>query len=435
METVNVDMFLVIILLCILLSAFFSASETALTAVSRSRLFALAQEGIARALQVGKLRDKKDAMIGTILLGNTFVNSVSASMITVLCVYYAGDEYGALIAAFITTFVLLIFTEILPKTVAIHHTERVSFFVAPLIELSIMLLRPLTWLIQRVVWGILRVFGVDLATAKSLTTATDAIRGAIEMHHSEGEVEKGDKDMLGSILDLSHRELREVTVHRNAVVSIDMAQDADAIIAQMITSGHSRVPLWKDEPDNIIGILHVKDLLKLIRQQKIGITREMIRHIAQKPWFVPETTALSEQLLAFRQKRKHFACVVDEYGAWQGIVTLEDILEEIVGEIDDEHDPLEISDIVQCGEEAVRVAGTVSIRDLNRHQEWNMPDGGAATTIAGLVLHEARVIPEVGAIFEFFGYRFTVEERKANQITKLLVEKLMLDEGFDDAQE
>jgi len=434
MDAVNVELFLIVVLLCVLLSAFFSASETALTAVSRSRLFALAQEGVQRALHVGKLREKKDAMIGTILLGNTFVNSVSASMITVLCVYYAGDEYGALIAAFITTFVLLIFTEILPKTVAIHHTERVSFFVAPLIEFSIMVLRPLTWLIQRIVWGILRVFGVDLATAKSLTTATDAIRGAIEMHHSEGDVEKGDKDMLGSILDLSAREVREVTVHRNAVVSIDMSLDVDTIISQMISSGHSRVPLWKDEPENIVGILHVKDLLKLIRQQKIGITREMLRQITHKPWFVPETTALSEQLLAFRQKRKHIACVVDEYGAWQGILTLEDILEEIVGEIDDEHDPLEMSDIVQCGEEAVRVAGSVSIRDLNRHQEWNLPDE-EATTIAGLVLHEARVIPEAGAIFEFHGYRFTVEERKANQITKMLVEKLLLDEGFDDAQE
>ena len=433
METITVD--IVILFVCLIFSAFFSASETAMTAVSRSRLFALMQEGKKRAEHVLRVKDHKDILIGSILIGNNLVNFAAASLGTVMFVRLVGEDLGPIYATIILTTVVLIFGEVLPKTVAIHHSERVSFAVTPLLSFFIIIFKPFTWLIQRIVWGILRVFGVDLATAKSLTTATDAIRGAIEMHHNDGDVEKGDKDMLGSILDLSHREIREVTVHRNAVVSIDMAQDADAMITQMITSGHSRVPLWKDEPDNIIGILHVKDLLKLIRQQKIGITREMIRHIAQKPWFVPETTALSEQLLAFRQKRKHFACVVDEYGAWQGIVTLEDILEEIVGEIDDEHDPLEISDIVQCGEEAVRVAGTVSIRDLNRHQEWNLPDGGAATTIAGLVLHEARVIPEVGAIFEFFGYRFTVEERKANQITKLLVEKLMLDEGFDDAQE
>ena len=258
------------------------------------------------------------------------------------------------------------------------------------------------------------------------------IRGTIEMHHHEGEVVKGDRDMLGSILDLSDRQLSEIMIHRSQVESIDLSLEPDAIIAAAIASNHSRIPLWKDNTDNIEGILHFKDLLRLVRAQKIGITREMIRRIAKKPWFVPETTTLADQLAAFRSKRAHFACVVDEYGAWLGIVTLEDSLEEIVGEIDDEHDPLEIAEIMPFGDRSYRVAGTVTIRDLNRQLDWGLPDAHAAT-VAGLVLHEARVIPDVGAVFEFYGYRFTVEEKRVNQITQLLIE--CLPDAFDDAQE
>lgn len=258
---------------------------------------------------------------------------------------------------------------------------------------------------------------------RTVASAMDAIRGTIERHHSEGEVEKGDRDMLGSILDLGEREINEVMVHRKKVESIDLALEPEAIIAAAIASTHSRIPLYKDEPENIVGVLHLKDLFRLIRQQKIGITREMVRRIAHKPWFVPDTTLLADQLDAFRSKRKHFACVVDEYGAFQGIVTLEDIIEEIVGEIDDEHDPLAIAEVMPFGARAYRVAGSVTIRDINRQLGWDLPDEHA-TTVAGLVLHEARVIPEVGAVFEFYGHRFIVEERRVNQLTMLTVERL-----------
>ena len=238
--------------------------------------------------------------------------------------------------------------------------------------------------------------------------------------------------MLGSILDLSDYSIGDIMTHRSQVESIDIGLDPETIIALTIASNHSRIPLWKDNPENIIGVLHFKDLLRLVRAQKIGITREMIRRVAHKPWFVPETTTLDGQLDAFRTQRKHFACVVDEYGAWLGVVTLEDIIEEIVGEIDDEHDPLAIAEIMPFGERAYKVAGTVTIRDLNRQQDWDLPDDNAAT-VAGLVLHEARVIPDVGAVFEFFGYRFTVAEKRVNQITQLLVERLA--DPYDDSQE
>ena len=423
---------LLILLFLMACSAFFSGSETAVTAVSKARMFALMQEGMRRARLVIALRDKKEALISTLLLGNTFVNIAAASLATVVGVHVAGEKYGPIYATVATTLLVLIFSEVLPKTIAIHHAERFSLLVAAPLNVIIRLLSPLTFVVQLVVRLVLRAFGVDLRNVKGLVTASDAIRGAIELHHHEGEVEKGDRDMLGSILDLNERTVSEIMIHRSKVESIDGDLDPEEIISQAIASNHSRIPLWKENPENIVGILHLKDLLRLVRQQKIGITREMIRRLAQKPWFVPETTTLADQLAAFRTKRKHFGCVVDEYGAWQGILTLEDILEEIVGEIDDEHDPLAIADIMPYGDHAYRVAGTVTIRDLNRQLDWDLPDNHAAT-VAGLVLHEARVIPDVNATFEFYGYRFTVAEKRINQITQLLIERLA--DGFDDVQE
>jgi len=421
-----------VILILVVIAAIYSMAETALTGVNRARIFSLAQEGNKRAVLVSKLRDRKDQLIGTILLGNTFVNSASAALITVLSIRIFGSEYGPLVAAFITTILLLVFTEILPKTVAIYNSERCALWLAPFLNLSMKVLSPMTALIQWVVRIVLRIFGVDLDKVEEINTASDAIRGTIEMHHHEGEVDRADRNMLGGVLDLEDLTVSEVMIHRSQVQTIDLSADPEVIISAVIASSHSRIPLWKDNPENIVGVLHQKDLFRLLRQQKIGITREMIRRAAQKPWFVPESTTLDDQLTAFRSKRKHFACVVDEYGAWLGIVTLEDIIEEIVGEIDDEHDPLVMAEIIPFGDRAYRVSGSVTIRDINRQLDWDLPDEHA-TTVAGLVLHEARVIPDKGASFEFFGYRFTVEDKRANQITQLLIEKL--EDAFDDAQE
>ena len=423
---------LLFIAILVVISATYSMSETALTAVNRAAMFALAQDGNKRAAMVNRLRDKKEQLIGTILLGNTFVNSASGALITVKSVQSFGPEYGPLVAAFITTFVLLVFTEILPKTIAINHAERASLWLAPFLSLSMKILYPLVAAIQWIVSKVLKLFGVSLKKTANADAANDVLRGTIELHHHEGDMERSDRDMLGSILDLDERSVSEVMTHRSKVQSIDIDSEPEAIISAVIASTHSRLPLWKGQAENIIGVIHQKDLFRLLRQQKIGITREMIRRVAQKPWFVPESTTLDDQLTEFRTKRKHFACVVDEYGAWMGILTLEDIIEEIVGEIDDEHDPLEMAEVIPFGDFAYRVSGSVTIRDLNRQLDWDLPDENA-TTIAGLVLHEARVIPDKGATFGFFGYRFTIEEKRATQIMKLLVEKL--EDAFDDAQE
>lgn len=431
MEIIDIFVPVLMIALCIVASAFFAGAETAVTGMSQSRLFQLIQEGNTRAKRIGDLLKDKEALIGSLLLGNSAVHIVGSAMATSLAIKLWG-EGGVFYASAIMTVVVVTFGEVLPKTYAILNSERVTLAVSYFLYAVCWALKPFTKIIQWIDYPFLRMLGVRDGLHKSLVSGTEAIRGAIDMHHHEGDVEKDDRDMLASILDLNDRTVEEIMIHRSQVESIDIGLDPEALIAAVIASNHSRIPLWKDNPENIIGVLHFKDLLRLVRAQKIGITREMIRRIAHKPWFVPETTALDDQLNAFRTQRKHFACVVDEYGAWLGVVTLEDIIEEIVGEIDDEHDPLVIAEIMPFGDRAFKVAGTVTIRDANRQLDWDLPDDHAAT-VAGLVLHEARVIPDVGAAFEFYGYRFTIAEKRVNQITQLYIERLL--DPYDDAQE
>lgn len=424
---------LLAIFFCILGSAFFAGAETAVTGVSKSRLFSLDQEGDSRARKIINLLKDKEALIGALLLGNSAVHILGSALAAGLAIKLWGED-GVFYASAIMTVIVVTFGEVLPKTYAILNSERVTLTVSYFLWLICRLLTPFVKVIQWIDYPFLRMLGVHDGRDKSHVSANDLIRGTIEMHHSEGTMEKDDRDMLGSILDLNDRTLGQIMIHRSEVEMIDIALEPEDIIAAAIANNHSRIPLWKDEVENILGILHMKDLLRLIREQRIGITREMIRRIAQKPWFVPETTSLADQLAAFRHKRKHFACVVDEYGAWKGIVTLEDILEEIVGEIDDEHDPLEMAEVIPYGENAYRVAGRVSVRDLNRQMDWNLPDEHAAT-VAGLVLHHARVIPDKGAVFEFADTRFTVADKKGHQITELIIERIPTEDEFEDAQE
>ncbi len=431
MELADILFSILAIALCVLASAFFAGAETAVTSISRARLFHLIQEGNARAKKIGDLHRDKEALIGALLLGNSAVHILGSAIAAGLAIKLWG-EHGVFYASAIMTIIVVTFGEVLPKTYAILNSESVTLRVSYVLWAICRVLQPFVKVVQWIDRPFLWMLGVRDGKDRSLVSAFDTIRGTIELHHHEGEVEKDDRDMLGSILDLNDRALSEVMLHRSQVESIDFSQEPDAIIAQAIAINHSRIPLWKDNPENIIGVLHFKDLLRLVRAQKIGITREMIRRIAQKPWFVPETTSLADQLSAFRARRAHFACVVDEYGAWLGIATLEDIIEEIVGEIDDEHDPRSIAEIMPYGEHAYRVAGTVTVRDINRQLDWDLPDSNA-TTVAGLVLHEARVIPDNGATFEFFGYRFTIAEKRSQQITQLLIERLA--DSFDDAQE
>lgn len=415
---------LLTIAVLLIISGFFSGSETGLTAITRARIHNLEKEGSKRAAMVSILRERKERLIGTILLGNNLVNIAASALATSVAIELFGFE-GVAVATLVMTLLVLIFAEVLPKTYAINNPDRVALAVAPIMVLLVRLMFPVTLAVQHLVQGVFQLFGVKVEN-DSLVSASDAIRGAIEMHHKEGEMIKQDRDMLGSILDLGDVEVGEIMIHRKKMVTIDVALPVEDIVNLVLESPFTRIPLWRDSSDNIVGVLHVKDLLRAIR--RVGDMGALdIVSLASEPWFIPEHTTLRAQLHAFREKRNHFAIVVDEYGSIEGIVTLEDILEEIVGQIDDEHDR-QISGIRPQLDGSVIVDGTVTLRDLKREYDWELPDEHAST-VAGLLMHETRTIPEITESFEFFGFIFTVLQRQGNQITRIRIEVISSDDA------
>jgi len=413
------------LLLLLIISAYFSAAETAMTAVSRARIYQLVMDGNKAAKIVSKLRREKESMIGTVLLGYNAVNIAASVLATTVCIMYFGSGEDLVITTLVMTLVVVVFTEVLPKTYAIHNAEPVALRLAPSLECCVKLLFPITHCIQFFIRGFFKLMGIDVTGENTFISATDIIRGTIELQHREGQMVKHDRDMLGSILDLSDITVGEIMLHRKQVETLNADLPTPELVSQAVSNMHSRIPLWRDEPDNIIGLLHVKSLVRLLNEHHdttgASITSQAIEAICIKPWFIPETTSLRDQLVAFRSQRQHFAFVIDEYGAWQGIVTLEDIIEEIVGDIDDEHDEVD-SDIQKAGD-AYYVIGSLSLRDLNRALDWNLPDSDAAT-VAGLVIHEAQTIPAIGDHFNIHGFRFTVVSKEGMQVTRLRIDKL-----------
>ncbi|MBI2236186.1 MAG: HlyC/CorC family transporter [Magnetospirillum sp.] len=408
------------------ISAFLSGSETALTAVSRPVMHQLEQDGNRRARVVNTLMKARDRLIGALLLGNNLVNILASSLATGLLIGMFG-EAGIAYATGGMTVIIVLFGEVLPKTYAIYNANRVALMVAPPVAGLVMLLSPVVKGIELIVRLLFRLFGAKYATEASIESAMMELRGAIEVHATQEGV-KEERRMMRSILELADVEVGEVMVHRRAVVAIDAAQPAADLVDQVLKSPYTRLPLWRGQPDNVIGVVHAKDLLRAVRALDGDVEKLDIGEIASDPWFIPESTSLLEQLKAFRERREHFALVVDEYGSLLGVVTLEDILEEIVGDIADEHD-VAVAGVRPQDDGSFIVDGSVTIRDLNREYEWKLPDD-EATTVAGLVLHESRQIPEVGQAFRFYGFRFEVLRRNRNQITTLkLVPPAEVDAG------
>ena len=382
------------ILLLILCSAFFSAAETALTAISKSRIYALVMEGNKRAKKVSKLREEKESLIGAVLIGNNGVNILSSALATSLAIKLFGEN-GVIYATVAMTVLVVVFAEVMPKTYAIQNAEKVSLLFSPALAFAVRLLSPITSAINWFIGRLYALFGIK-AENDHFMSITDVLRGTIEMHHRQGSMEKHDRDMLGGVLELEDISVEEIMVHRKQIDAIDLEKDPAEIIEHAIASPHSRLLVYRGDFDQIVGVLHVKNLVRQLSQNGFsGITKREILRICSKPWFIPSTTSLKDQLYAFRQKRQHFALVVDEYGSLLGVVTLEDVIEEIVGEIDDEYDTIDLTNIIELNENCWLVDGDVGIRDLNRYLDWNLPDD-EATTIAGLVLHVARDIPDVG---------------------------------------
>ncbi|QQG35622.1 MAG: HlyC/CorC family transporter [Micavibrio aeruginosavorus] len=409
---------LITIFILLLLSAFFSGSETAMTASNQPRMHNLERQGNRKAAMVNQIREKKERMIGALLLGNNLVNIASSALATSVLISLLGDA-GVFYATLIMTAVVLIFSEVLPKTYAIHHADSMAMVVVRPLRFLILLFTPATFLISGIVRMILRIFGADISQVYG-DNHTEILRGAIELHNEGTDEEVSEqRAMMHSILDLADLDVGKVMTHRRQVEMLDAGQPPELTIEEILDSQYSRLPLWKDQPDNIIGVVHVKAVLKEMQIKGVQAKDVDLAGIAVEPWFVPITTTLFDQLQAFRERREHFALVVDEYGSFMGIVTLEDILEEIVGDIDDETDEI-VTGVRRQPNGSYMIDGTVTVRELNREFDWNLPEGDYST-IAGLLLFQSQRLPEVGQSFNFFGCRFDVVKRQRHQITLVRV--------------
>jgi len=415
------------IMLLIVMSAFFSGSETALTAASRGKLHGLADKGSKGANQALTLTEDNERLIGSVLLGNNLVNILATSLATSLFLALFGDS-GVPIATAVMTLLVLVFAEVMPKTYAITRPEEAAATVAPVIGVVVRVLSPIVGAVRVFVRAVLGMFGITTDPDSHVLAAQEEIAGAIALHHSEGAVHKEDRDRLLGALDLKSREVEEIMLHRSSIEMIDADDPAQDIVDQALRSAHTRLPVYRNEPENIVGVLHAKDLLRalsahLSKTENAGDVSDFnITDVMMKPYFVPETAILDDQMHEFLKRKAHFALVVDEYGALQGLITLEDILEEIVGEITDEHD-VEFEGLEPDPDGGYLVDGAMTIRDLNRACDWTLPDD-EANTLAGLVIHEAQTIPTEGQVFSYYGFRFEIVSRERNRLTQLRVTPL-----------
>ena len=406
------------ILFLMVMSAFFSGSETGFTASSRARLTEMARRGSRRAEMVLKLAEAPERLIGALLLGNNIVNISASAMATALLIKLFGDS-GAVIASAVMTVLILIFSEVMPKTYAIAYPDRVATSAAPTLRVLVAVLGPIVMSVEYIVKSTLRLFGVNIDHAANVLSAHDELRGAIDLHHKEETLVKEERDRLGGILDLKDLEVADIMVHRTKMFTLDAGLPRQKLVEAVLESPHTRMPVWRDKPDNIVGVLHAKALFAALQKAGGEASKVDLDDVIAPAWFVPDTRPLEDQLNAFLRRKTHFALVVDEYGELQGLVTLEDILEEIVGDIKDEFDAVNTG-MRKTRDGAYVIEGTVPLRDLNRKFDWNLPDE-EATTLAGLVIHEARMIPDTGQIFSFHGFKFEVLKKRKQQITQLKV--------------
>jgi len=417
---------LVVVLISLVLAAFFSGAETALTAASRARMHALEMSGDSRAKLVNRLIGMRGRLISAMLLGGQIVTIGSSAIATSVLLELYG-EHGVWAATVIMTALFVVFGEVTPKTIAIAYPDRVSLLLAPAVLVCVTIFTPVVGAVETLVRGILRLFGLSLVETHFTVSGHEELMGAVDILHREGGVERAERDMFGGLLELAEVPVSDVMVHRTKMRLIDADLPPDEVLRETIASPYTRVPLWRGEPDNIIGVLHAKDLLRAYVEANGDASKLKIAELANPPWYIPESTTLRDQLQAFLRRKTHSALVVDEYGVVQGLITLEDIIEEIVGDISDEHD-VAVQGVRRLLDGSVVVDGSVTVRELNRAMGWNLPDEVAATA-AGLVIHEARTIPEPRQTFAFHGFRFEVLRKQRNRIAALRVTPLTQRQG------
>lgn len=392
----------------LLLSAFFSGSETALVSLNRYQLRHKARQGHRGARLAETLLQRPDRLIGLILLGNNLVNFSAASLVALIALEMGGEPAVAL-GTLLLTLVVLIFSEAAPKTLAALHPERLAFPAAMIYYPLLKITYPIVWLTNVASNGVLFLFGVRSSDAELQPLTREELRTVV--HEAGGRISSRYQQMLLSILDLEKVTVDDVMVPHNEIIGIDLDDDIEEIEEIISKSEHTRLPVYEDNIDNIVGILHLRRLANLAPQ---AFDKSSLRQLLDEPYFVPEGTPLSKQLVQFQRRRERVALVVDEYGDIQGIVTLEDILEEIVGEFTT--DPADqIDDVVREGPESFLVSGTANIRELNRAQGWELPTDGPKT-LNGLILELLETIPEPSTCLEISGYPLEIVASDDNRV-------------------
>lgn len=409
------------IIVLLAMSFFFSGSETALTAASRARMHQLARSGDKRAILVESLTREKERLIGAILLGNNVVNILASTLAASVLIAVFG-EAGIAYATIAMTAAVVIFSEVLPKTIALLRPDSFALAVAPVVRVFVVIFAPVTLAVQAIVNSILRLFGLDASNVSAIS-GHDEIRGTLDLLHSEGEVVKGDRDMLGGLLDLKDLVVSDVMVHRTQMTVFDVTRPVTELVRDVLDSAYTRIPLYETESDNIVGILHAKDVLRALMDANGDASLVEVRKIMTKPWFIPQSTSVQVQLGAFLKRHSHMALVLDEYGVLEGLVTLEDIIEEIVGDISDEHDEPDdeaVFGIQKNDDGSYDIDASIAIRDINRLLDWSLPDDHA-NTVAGIVITAAKLIPDPGHEVAAHGFRFLVLERDRQRVSRVRI--------------
>lgn len=401
----------------LLLSACLSGIETAMVASVPGRMQKLKSEGSVKANIVLKLLKMKDKVISTLLVMNSISNTICTTIAAGVFISIYGEEVGTLISSTLMSIFIIVFGEVIPKAVAVAHAEKIALHVSPYVNILMWILYPINFGLNIIVKIFCFIFRINLNPHISVT---DELKGVIEHHHQEGNVFKNDRDMLGGVLDLSSITIDEIMVHRSNIKTINGDLAVKDIVTEALATPHTRIPVWQGNRDNIIGILHIRDLLKALHAHDFNYLKVQISDFMSEPWFILDHALVSQQLTEFKARRSHFALVVDEYGDLQGIVTLEDVIEEIVGQIDDEHDK-KIDRIVKKSNNSFTIDASISIRDLNREMNWTLPDE-EASTLAGLIIIHAKRLPEQGENFIINNLKMTIAERKRNQLTSIIVD-------------
>jgi Mg2+/Co2+ transporter CorB len=411
---------LILVLGLLVLSGLISCFETSITAVSRAKINRLKNEGNKRAKIVDKLLKERENVVGVMLLGNNVVNIIASAITTKVLLELCG-EIGVIYATIFLTVVIIVFGEILPKTYAIKAPESTALFFAPMINLLFKILAPIVTVIQKIVDLFINLFLIK--SVKSKEAELEEIRDTVDLKHKEGSIFKYDKDLLDGVLDLSDTEISEIMVHRKDIESINIDLPLSEIVEIATNINYTRIPLWQGSKENIVAILNVRKLLKALHLRTDKKKFDLFS-VTSDPWFIPSSITLRSQLFAFRKRKKRFALVIDEYGSLLGLVTLEDILEEIVGEIKEQDDESEIN-IIKIKSGAYKIAGKTLIRDVNKKLDWEIEEDDHAYNLAAFVINNLGRIPEEKENFVIGDYYFEVLKRKNHDLILLKVKKLV----------